>query len=52
MSFYFGSQERSDLLDQAEAAIKLQKEAQIAAEKAVKNLEEYINEEAKLVRIC
>lgn len=38
-------------MDQAEAALKLQKEAQEAAEKAVKSLEEFINEEAKLVSI-
>lgn len=43
-------QERSDFLDQAELAYKLQIQAQDAAEKAIKQLEEFITEDAKLDR--
>lgn len=43
-------QERSDYLDQAELAYKLQVEAQDAAENAIKQLEDFITEDAKLDR--
>ncbi|CAF0706283.1 unnamed protein product [Brachionus calyciflorus] len=43
-------QERSDFLDQAELAYKLQVQAQDAAENAIKQLEEFITEDAKLDR--
>lgn len=43
-------QERSDFLDQAELAYKLQVQAQDAAETAIKQLEEFITEDAKLDR--
>jgi hypothetical protein len=38
-------------LDKADLAYKLQKEAQDTAEKTIKQLEEFINEDAKLVNI-
>jgi len=43
--------ERSGFLDKADLAYKLQKEAQDTAEKTIKQLEEFINEDAKLVNI-
>lgn len=43
-------QERSDYLDQAELAYKLQVQAQDAAENAIKQLEDFITEDAKLDR--
>ena len=41
--------ERSGFLDQAEKAIKLQMEAQETAEKAIQQLEDFINEDAQIV---
>ncbi len=43
--------ERSGFLDQAEVAYKLQIEAQNAANNAIIQLEQLINEEKELVRI-
>lgn len=42
-------QERSGYLDKAEIAMKLQSEAQDTAEKAIRQLEEFIAEDARLV---
>ena len=47
----FFSQERSGFLDQAEKAIKLQMEAQETAEKAIQQLEDFINEDSQIVLI-
>lgn len=41
--------ERSELMDQAELAFRLQVEAHNAAEQAIQQLEEYMIEEEKLV---
>jgi hypothetical protein len=38
-------------LDKADLAYKLQKDAQETAEKTIRQLEEFINEDAKLVNI-
>ena len=44
-------QERSGFMDKAEVAYKLQVEAQATAEKAIRQLEEFIAEDAKLDRL-
>ena len=45
----FSKKERSDFMDKAEIAMKLQKEAQETAEKTIKQLEEFINDDARIV---
>ena len=47
---YLNIQERSDYLDKAEVAYQLQVQAQDTAEKAIRQLEDFISEDAQLVR--
>lgn len=49
MTCIYFKKERSDFLDKAEVAYQLQVQAQDAAEKAIKQLEEFITEDAKIV---
>lgn len=43
--------ERTDLMDRAETAYKLQQDAQKVAEKAIRQLEEFIGEDSQVVSI-
>lgn len=47
--FLYLKKERSDFLDKAEVAYQLQVQAQDTAERAIRQLEDFITEDAKLV---